>query len=258
MRKLPFLIGAIALLMQASTASADLTYIEGFNLLHGSTIQGYSSIYHTGIGDSALGDTYGAQPLAQDGTSAFFISDSSGPGAGVFTLGANPELHGANLTGAAGDTFSVLDAETDLGGGNKLIQVEIVSLDLNGGATPWVAAGVVSPNGPFTSWRMDVGGFAAAADLINPDEAFTVNAAGVSLFDSTGGLLGTFGLAVDLSDATGLGGVGVVGLGGADIAGFDMASMQMFFDIQFATIPEPTTIGLLSIVGLGLVIRRKR
>ena len=168
------------------------------------------------------------------------------------------ELHGDDLAGNANDTFVVRELQTDLGGGQFLIQAEIIALDSGNARVDWVAAGQTGPNGIFTSWRIDVGGIAAAANLINPDGPFTLLTSGVEVFDLAGGSLGAFGLLLDLSDSTGLGGVGGIGLGGADIGGAGVSSLQVFFTVQTQTVPEPASAGLISLMGCGLALSRRR
>ncbi len=250
-----------AVCLSAVPAHADIPALPYYDLTNGGTIQGWGSLRDGGGFDawSVLGDTYGAEPLAQDGASAFYISSAgTSPPTAIFTFDQTLKLHGTNLTGAPQptptDTFNVIDLQTHLGGGAYLIQTEIVSLDVTGAPVPWVAAGVTGPGGAFTSWRIDVGGLAAFADLINPDSPFTITSAGFEAFNSAGASLGAFGLTVDLSDPTGMGGVGVVGLGGPDIAGFDLASLQVFF----TTIPEPGSAGVLALVGVAFFARRRR
>lgn len=213
---------------------------------------------------SVLGDTYSVAPLVQDGVSAFFLQDVDGPGPGttgryVATFDGTGENSGANLAYSTGThNFQVTEAQTDLGGGNYLIQVQYTAVNGSGAAEPWVPAGVIGPNGPFTAWRMDLGTNAAGnpIDRLSPNNDFSILNSGFTAFDSTGAALGTFLLTVDDSNppSGGLSGVAVVGLGGANIAGFDMATLQMFWEIN--VVPEPASLALLALGGL-LVVRRR-
>lgn len=258
MMKRTLFLGVILLVcLQNATTNADISAIEGYNLLDGGNQIGHGSLFGTGYHSWTVGgDTYGSDPLAQDSGGAFYIS-SAGGSFPVFTFDSFDEIHGNNLTGNAGDTFIVRELQTDLGGGQFLIQSEIIALNAGGGRVDWVAAGTASPNGVFTSWRIDVGGLAAASNLINPDGPFNITTSGFEVFNLAGASLGAFGLSLDLSDSTGLGGVGVVGLGGADIAGFGVSSMQVFFTVQTQTVPEPSSIGLISLMGCCLAWRRR-
>ncbi len=209
------------------------------------------------------GDTYTVAPLLQSGgipaTGAGFANDLGVVGV---TFDGLAESGGVNVFGNAGDTFIVEESFTPAAGPNglDLIQVEITSVDANGNPTPWVAAGVTGPNGPWTEWRVDVASNSAGAsggdDLIDLSP-FNLEATGFSAFASDGTSYGTFTpLTVDASTAAGVQGVGVIGLNGADIAGFDLARIQLFWEVS--KVPEPST-GILSMVGvLAMMMFRRR
>jgi hypothetical protein len=254
--KLAFIVYVVSLAL-AGTALADLPTVGPVYDLRDGRPSLYGSIFDPGSAGNLTvpGDTYGADPLVQDATSAFYLSSLTQQ-SHVFDFSA--EGMGNNLANS-GSTFLLNEAESTLGSGNTLVQIQITSINASQQPTPWVAAGVAGPNGAFTAWRMDVGAFAALADKLAQQPPFAGGAdvvgSGITVFNSAGTALGTFALAASSTDATGLDGVGLVGLGGADIAGFDLASFQMFWEVS--AIPEPT--GLISLGGLvGLMLIRRR
>jgi hypothetical protein len=221
--------------------------------LNTSTATQFDRLFGTAIGETdPTGDTYSSAPLVQDGASAFFISDIA---PATVTFDAISENGGVN-SASTDSTFAINEAFIPGVGpnGGDIIAVEYTALDIAGAPTAWVAAGVAGPAGPFTAWRLDVGGTAGGTDDIMNTDA--ILSSGFSIFDSAGGGLGTFGLTVDSSTAAGVSGLGVVGLGGADIAGFDLATIQLFWEVQ--PVPEPGSIALMligSLVGFGMCRR---
>lgn len=245
-----YIAGAIASLALSATALAH-PILPAFNLLEGNPNGGYGWLHANPSGGIA-GGSYSAAMLVQDPNSAFFISDASPSVHGVgLTQGA-----GNSLTGAAGSTFQITSQITVTGQFTRLIQVQVTSLDSGGNPNPWVAAGVVGPNGPFTAWRLDIGSHAAGDNKIEIANLVSIDSSGFMAFNSAGDSYGTFAMTVNSSDLTGVSGVGVVGLGGADIAGFDMASIQMFWNVT--VIPAPGALALLGVAGLLGVSRRRR
>jgi len=201
----------------------------------------YGSIAGSG-GQQRGGDTYNAAPLVQDGVSAFYISDAA-PSTHMFD--GTVEGAGNNLANPGG-TFAIVEAQTPLGL-TDLIQVEMIALNAAGAPAPWVTV----PG--FTSWRLDIGAIAAGTDAIDLGP-INVVASGFTVFNSAGASLGTFGLTVDASTGSSVAGVGVVGLGGGDIAGFDLASIQLFWEVEI--VPEPASLTLVLLGGLALLRRR--
>ena len=68
-------------------------------------------------------------------------------------------------------------------------------------------------------------------------EVITLDA-GLAVFDSAGQLVGSFPLDYDYTVFTVMAGIAIYGLGGTDIAGADIATLQMFWDIRPAALPE--------------------
>jgi hypothetical protein len=234
------------------SAGADITSLDGVILGQSEgTNTRFGSISGFGPQSPVAGDTYDARALLQDGINAFFIDDV--PDNHAF---GGVEAAGANFAGNAGDSFSIASLNTVLGGGTELVQVEMANFSANGALSAWLPIPGNGPNGvPFTSWRMDMGSTAAGTDDIAWSNDFTIINSGFTAFDSTGASLGTFALTLDTSTANSMSGVAVIGLGGADIGGFDMASIQLFWEIE--KIPAPGAVTLLSMVGLVSMRRRR-
>lgn len=203
-----------------------------------------------------LGDTYSIGILVQDATTAFHISNLS---PSTHTLDLTPEFAGNNQVGTAGGTFSVTESVIPLGPGSQRVTVSVTALDVTGAPEPWVTSGVLSPNNvPFTTWRLDLGSTAGGADGIAISPLTTVVSSGFEVFNSAGSSLGAFALTLDDSvNGSKLSGVGVVGTGGGDIAGFDMATFAVHWDVQ--VVPEPHEYALMAGVGLlGFAAWRRR
>ncbi len=246
-----FLGGALCLVLASSVFAIDT---EPAFVLQNAGPSIYGNIFGLVQPESdPSGDTFSSAPLVQDAASAFFISDTA---PSTHTFDGTAEDGGADLVGNEGDRFVVAEAFTPGAGANggDLIQVQYTAVDAAGAPTPWVAAGVAGPAGPFTAWRLDVGSNAGGMDQIANTTA--VLGSGMTVFDSAGGPVGSFPLTLDTSSATGVSGLGVIGLGGADIAGFDLASFQLFWEV--APVPEPSSVILGSSSLLGLVLLRRR
>lgn len=181
------------------------------------------------------GDTYTCEALAQDATSAFFIDDAD---ASVFQFDGAVEIGGSSALDP-GVTFIVYEGRTELES-TTLIQIEMGAYDVSGQPMPWVDASAAGVG--LESWRMDIG----TADINDPDPIslegpFTVIASGMAVFGTDGSTLGEADLLRDDSTNTGLAGVATVSLGGEDIAGFELAAMQMWWEIRFDdTNTDPT------------------
>ena len=245
------LAGLLFLALSSSAFAADP--IPGFNLSEaGDALTGSIFGIGTPIETDPTGDTYSAAPLAQDGASAFFISDTA-PNTHTFDVAS--EAGGMALAASAGSTWVAVEGFFPGVGpnGGDIIAAEYIAVDAAGAPTPWVAAGVTAPGGlPFTTWRLDIGSTAAGPNEITNTDA--ILSSGFTAFDSAFAPIGSFPLTLDTSSASGVSGAAIVGLSGADIAGFDLASIQLFWEV----VPEPAT-GLLTVIGLlGVSLLRRR
>ncbi|MFG0306283.1 MAG: hypothetical protein ACF8Q5_08730 [Phycisphaerales bacterium JB040] len=173
-------------------------------------------------------DTYTAEALAQDATSAYFIDDDNDS---IFTFDDAAQIGGSSAIDPE-VIFLVTEGRTDLGG-STLIQVEMGAYDINGNPAPWLDSSAAGLG--LDSWRFDIGTGAVGGNPIDLEGAFTIVASGMAAFDSTGALLGESPLTEDASTDTALAGVATVGLGGEDIAGFDLTAIQIWWEIEFDT-----------------------
>jgi hypothetical protein len=247
---------AVAVGAFGASALANVS-VPGAVLGEGSLSSPHGSIFRSGsFGPrNPLGDTYGAEPLLQDGASAFFLDNGA---ASVFNFDGASENGGASTAYQFGVDMIAVEAFTPSATGG-LVQVEVAAVDALAGANvPWVPAGVLGPAGPFNSWRLDVGSTAATNPVdiaLGAGQTINVLNSGFTAFNSAGASIGTFALTLDTSGPTQVSGLGVVGLGGADIAGFDMASIQLFW--EYEVVPAPAGVMLLGFGGLALARRRR-
>jgi|GEM_PF-3336459 len=182
------------------------------------------------LGEAA--DTYTAEALAQDATSAYFLDDDNDS---IFSFDDAAQIGGSSAIDPE-VIFLVTEGRTDLGG-STLIQVEMGAYDINGNPAPWVDSSAAGLG--LDSWRFDLGTAAVGGNAIELEGPFTVIASGLAAFDSSGALLGESPLTQDDATSTTLAGIATVGLGGEDIAGFDLTAIQVWWEVQFDT-NEPT------------------
>ncbi len=72
--RLLYVFVGLLVYLQSTATNADIALVEGHDLRNGGTIQGHGSLL-TGIKAwTVVGDTYGADPLAQDTGERPFIS----------------------------------------------------------------------------------------------------------------------------------------------------------------------------------------
>jgi hypothetical protein len=196
-----------------------------------------------GLEANPEGDTYSLAPLVQDSELAYFMSE-----AGTATSHRFDEERksgGENIYGSPGGTFSVIEEIIDLGDGVEQIGVQVTALSAQGNPEPWVDESFAGSG--LIEYRLDVGTELGGTNPIEPDSPFTLLNSGFSIFDSEGDFLAEFELK-DFSDSKGLAGVAVLGrVGDEDIAGLDMATMIMFWNIK----KEPVGSGFMIDAGLN-------
>ena len=185
---------------------------------------------------SVLGDTFSLAPLVQNSVTAFYISGAAGPTAHTFD--GVSETGGSNLRGTAGGTFRVVEGIVPLAGGVNRIIVEVTAVNSALQAEPWVNSAYAGSG--YISWRLDVGSTSGGTNPIQPATAFTPVGAGINVFNSAGQFVNTFALTSNTSTATTLSGVAILGNSGQNIAGVNVASIQMYWDI----LPQPTDLAL--------------
>jgi len=201
-------------------AQLGFTQLESFNsrLLRGSSPDG---------ANVASGD-YSLAPLVQDADTAYFMTDAGGPT--LHSFDGLEESAGGNQLGSDGGLFVVLEGSVPLGQGLERVIVEVTAVNSEGQAEPWVD--VSNAGAGFENWRLDVGTNSGGTAAIVPGVPFTRVESGFSVFSSAGAIKGEFALSADTSTATSLSGVAVLSNSGSDIAGVDISSIQMYWDIQ--------------------------
>ncbi len=189
------------------------------------------------INASTMGDTFSLAPLVQNNAQqALYISSAAGPTSHTFDGIAEPG--GSNLRGTAGGTFSIVEGLVPLAGGVNRFIVEVTAISSSLVAEPWISS-AYSASG-YIAWRLDVGSTAGGTNPIQPATPFTPVGAGIHVFNSAGQLRGSFGLSLNTSTTTSLSGVAVLGNSGQNIAGVDVASIQMYWDI----LPQPSDLAV--------------
>ncbi len=162
------------------------------------------------------------------------ISYTGGPYSTVFDQVA--ETTGGNVFGSAEGDLQILEGIVDLGGGTQRYFTQVTALDALGQPEPLVNEALAGT--PFLSWQYEVGTAYTNNEAINPGFLFVELDAGLAVFDSAGQLVGSFPLDYDYTVFTVMAGIAIYGLGGTDIAGADIATLQMFWDIRPAALPE--------------------
>lgn len=188
--------------------------------------------------DDPTGDTFGAEPLLQDGVTATYLDDAL---ASSFTFDASSENGGNNvLYTLAATEMGVAEMFTPSAVGGTIV-IEIAAFDVAGAVVDWVPTGATGPNGSFTDWRADVGSTAAVDPInilsLNPGDTITILSSGFTIFDLASTPLGSYPLSLDSSDTTSVSGLAVIGLGGTDIAGFGFGSIQLFWEYEVIPVP---------------------
>ena len=176
-----------------------------------------------------VGDTYSLAPLVEDSGSAYYMSAVGGPTQHTFD-GTN-ESGGTNLVGTPGGFFVVLEGIVPVSAAVDRIIVEVRAVNSSVVAEPWMD--VSNSGAGYINWRLDVGSTAGGTNPIHPGTEFTVIDSGFAVFNSALEQVGIFDLSDDTSTTTDLSGVALLGNSGADIAGVDVASILMYWDIQY-------------------------
>lgn len=237
----------------ATAATADIIPTATTYDLTQANGQGTVYTDFSGLRTVTPGDSYTAEPLVQDGVSAFFTDDDS---ASIFAEGVEG-LGGVNIAGAAGSTSHADAGSVPLGGGLHLGFASVFMRDAAGGLGIWVDA--ANAGAGFTSWRADVGTIAGGTDglgiALGGGESFSVLSATFVAFSSTGAPLGAFPMSLDSSDGAQLAGLAVIGIGGGDIAGFDLAGVELQWEYEI--VPAPASAALLGLGGFAAARRRR-
>jgi len=177
---------------------------------------------------TAFGDSYSLAPWLMNRTSQWYLASAIAPT--THTFDGTDESGGLNNYGSTGGSFSVSEGIIDLGGGVERYVVEISAVDSSLNFEPWVDISYIGQM--FTTWELDVGIADGGGNTISPGYSFTVQDSGFNVYDSAGALVGNFELSLDASTSTELAGAAALGLqGNGNIAGFDVATIQMYWDI---------------------------
>jgi serine protease len=156
------------------------------------------------------------------------MSDSEAPDSAE--LDQQSKVLAGNLYGTAGGKFLVSERIDDLGGGAMRISVRVTAVDAQNNAEPWVDAGFAGTG--LSSWRLDVGMELGGNNDIDPGGVVEVTASGVIIFDGSGQTLAELDID-DGSDTFGLSGnVSISQQGGADIAGVDVSTLEIYWEIK--------------------------
>jgi hypothetical protein len=185
-----------------------------------------------------IGDTYSGAPIVQ-GNGAFYMRS---PGVTTHTFDGSPEAAGANLFGAAGDTFVVTESVT-LSGDILTVRTRWTNINSDGNPAPWVAAGVVSPNGDtLLSWRLDVAALDGGSNTIDVPGFGYIPGTGIArALNSAGSQIGAGGLShAPPGGASALRGAAAFARSNNDIAGFDLAAIR--FEWQLEPLPSITSV----------------
>jgi len=179
------------------------------------------------VSPAAFGDSYSLAPWLIDDLNQFYPASATGTPT-VHTFDGNDESGGNNTYGSVGGSFRVSEGIVDLGGGIERYVVEVSAVDSSLNDEPWVDASWAGQ--VFTGWILEVGTIDGGSNAISPGYNFSVQDSGFIVFNSAGTSIANFTL-FDASTLTTLAGSAGIDLGGSDIAGFDVATIQMYWDI---------------------------
>lgn len=199
-----------------------------------------TSSVETSLAPPVFGDTYSLAPLLED--SEFYYHMVEGEQATTHVYDETFKNLGSNIYGSPGGEFLVIEQTLYLGDGTFQVSVQVAAVNDQGFSEPWVDESFIGSG--FTHWRLDVGVAAGGNNPILPDPDYTIVGSGVSLYDSTGTIISDHSI-FDDSNSDGLAGTALIhltdGTNGNDIAGWDLATMVMFWNIK-VEYDDPTLI----------------
>ena len=186
-----------------------------------------------------MNDSFSVAPFVQDASRTFLVSRVGAPTSHTFDGLA--ESGGGNRYGYVGGTISVTEDSYSVAPEVRRYAVEVTALDVAGDPSVWVSPGWSGIG--LIRWRLDVGSTGGGTDPINFDSPVEIVDSGYSVFDRWGNWLGDYELYADTSTATSLSGVAIHSNGGQDIAGVDVSTIQMWWEVrQSEAAPPPTVV----------------
>lgn len=222
-----------------------------------------------------VGNTYSiAGTVFNSGGGGFFAHTPAGPQ--TFTFDGTSKAIGALAFGNMGDQLFIEETQTLAADGITFtVDVNLVARDATGALTTWAAAGTVfdndgdpaTPDVPFDLAFFNLATVNGGTDTLEVNQAgfnYTFVSSEALLF-TVGGPLFTFGSGpTDPAGPSGLfsatvgANVGDISLPSAALAGEALAGYGFTWTYTLTAIPEPGSFGLVSLVAMGLIARRRR
>ena len=223
------------------------TLTGGSNILGNATLTGNGII---SLGDATIGGTLAVTGGNWNGLGT--VTGAVTSSSGTFKIGSGAILTangGLNVTGGTIAGTGTITGATTFSGG-ALAPGNSIGILNNVGDVTW--------NGNGANWIFEIGA-GNTSDLLNITGNFNKGTSGTFTFDFGGSTeIGTFKL-VDWSSGTtfAVSDFSYVGLGGGNTGSFAFAGSQLNFSIT--AVPEPTSMVLVSLVGVaGVAIRARR